>query len=259
MPRGHHPRVLLLAAASASVGIVVGFLLGGIAPRLEVQARQAEIAELERQLAEAPTGGWRSPVPGLDRILRVGEAERPLPLGSPERQPESGRPDDVDERSAERYEPDGGVPDGGMAADRRWQDGWRERGPTERLTAFQRAASIQRVRRVQSRAALIQQAGLDEDAQVELDEALQEMNEALYGHGEELIMLAMSDEPPAARDLLGITHDLTGIMHRAQLRIEAVVGPERVADVDESALEIWNHVDLAQLEPAARAALRGSP
>ena len=113
---------------------------------------------------------------------------------------------------------------------------------------------MQRVRRLQSRAALIQQAGLDDAAQEELDAALTEMNEALYGHGEELVQLAMNDEPPAPRDLLGITHDLTGIMHRAQLRIEGIVG-DRADDVDPSALEIWNHVDLTQLEPAAAAAM----
>jgi hypothetical protein len=48
---------------------------------------------------------------------------------------------------------------------------------------------------------------------------------------------------------------VTGILHRAQLELEEVLGPERAAAVDPSALEVWNHVDLGQLEPAARAAL----
>ncbi|MCA9605403.1 MAG: hypothetical protein KC619_07400, partial [Myxococcales bacterium] len=91
---------------------------------------------------------------------------------------------------------------------------------------------------------------------VEVDAALTEMNEALYGHGEELIQLAMSDEPPSAAELLGITHDVTGILHHAQTRLEGIVGPERLGDVEPSALEIWNHVDLAQLEPAAQRAMR---
>ncbi|HEY8430682.1 MAG TPA: hypothetical protein VIL20_20020, partial [Sandaracinaceae bacterium] len=138
---------------------------------------------------------------------------------------------------------------------------WRERWPAgggstgDRLEAFRRAAALQRVRRVQSRAALAQQAGLDESELAEVDAAIAQMNEELLGYGEELVLLAMSDEPPAARELLGITHDITGILHRAQLRLEAIVGPERAASVDPSALEIWNHVDLARLEPAVRAAI----
>ena len=92
-----------------------------------------------------------------------------------------------------------------------------------------------------------------------LDEALVEMNDALLGHGEELVLLAMSNEAPHARDLLGSTHDVTGILHRAQLRMEAIVGPDRLDAVDPSALEIWNHVDLTQLEPAAEASARTTP
>jgi hypothetical protein len=112
---------------------------------------------------------------------------------------------------------------------------------------------------MQSREALRQQGDLSDEEIDEVDAALQEMNEEIYGHGEELVVLAMGDEPPAARDLLGITHDVTGILHRAQLRLETILGPERAANVDPSALEIWNHVDLAQLEPAARSAIERSP
>jgi hypothetical protein len=146
-------------------------------------------------------------------------------------------------------------PDGGVAT---WRDRWRERraerGSDDVLESFDRVSAIQDVRRVQSRAALVEQAGLDEEEVAALDEELRAMNEELVGHGEELLVLALDDEPPSARDLLGITHDVTGILHRAQLRIEALVGPERAANVDPSALEIWNHVNLGELEPAARAA-----
>lgn len=241
--RGRAP---LGAAAALAVGIVIGFVLGGIAPRREVADREETIARLERELEGAQArggGGWRSPVPGLDRILREPRG-RALPSAPVEA--------DV-EVAAEQVEPadlaDAGVPR------RAWRERWREGEPDERLQAFQHAVSIQRVRRMQSRAALAQQAGLDEEELAQLDQALADMNGELRGHGEELLLLAMGDEPPAARDLLGITHDVTGILHRAQLRLESLVGPERMGDIDPSALEIWNFVDLAELEPAARAAL----
>ena len=123
------------------------------------------------------------------------------------------------------------------------------------LTAFQRAASIQRVRSVQSRAALEQQAELGSTELDELDAAVEEMNEQLVGYGEELMFLALEDEPPPPGELLGITHDVTGILHRAQEQLEAIVGAERLESVEPDALKIWNYVDLDRLEPAAQAAM----
>ena len=238
--------------ASLALGIVLGFVLGGIAPRVALEDREARIATLEGELESADTGGWRSPVPGLDRILRAPRREAvPLPT-SHEARPEGA--------SASAESPDE-IGDGGVSGPR-WRERWRERAdeasPEDRLSTFHRAVSIQRVRRMQSREALRQQGDLSDEEIEEVDAALQEMNEEIYGHGEELVVLAMSDEPPAARDLLGITHDVTGILHRAQLRLESILGPERAAEVDPSALEIWNHVDLAQLEPAARSAIERS-
>ncbi len=234
-----------------AVGIVLGFFLGGLAPRRELADREERIAALETELEQAaPSGGLGSPVPGLDRIFR--DPEPPargvaLPAGEPAieaRADEGGDEQPIDPS-------DGGVPAVG------WRERWEERStPEDRLAAFRRAASVQRVRRVQSRAALAEQAALDEEELAEVDTALAAMNDELQGHGEELVLLAMSDEPPAARDLLGITHDVTGILHRAQLRLEAIVGPERAAALEPSTLEIWNYVDLARLEPAAAAALR---
>lgn len=234
-----------------AVGIVVGFFLGGIAPRRELVDRDETIARLERELEESDRGGWRSPVPGLDRILRDPAPRVALPAAR------ADEPGEVrSEEGSEQAENDAPQLDGGVAPIG-WRERWREREstPDERLEAFQRAASIQRVRRVQTRAALVQQARLSDEEQAELDAALDEMSSELLGHGEELVSLAMSDEPPSARELLGVTHDVTGILERAQARVEGIVGPERMGAVDPSALEIWNYVDLAQLEPAARDAV----
>lgn len=222
-----------------AIGIVIGFVLGGIGPRRELAQREGVVRALGTELARAESegGGWRSPVPGLDRILRA--------------PPEEGVAAVEPQRAEMAVDLDGGVQP--LSIRDRW--GERESSGDERLDAFQRAASIQRVRLVQSRAALVEQAGLNDDERQALDEAIATLNEEILGHAEELIVLAMSDEPPAARDLLGITHDVTGILHRAQLRLEEILGPERMAEVDPAAIEIWNHVDLTPLEPAARAAI----
>lgn len=244
-------RLPLTAVASGAAGMVLGFMLGGVGPRAELVERANALAELERRLEDAHRtegsgDGWRAPVPGFDRILRAPRHEpegTPLPPAEEARAPEHGAgPDGLEDL-------DGGV------ARARWRERWRERNPEDRLAAFQRAASLQQVRRVQSRAALVQQAGLSPEEIASFDEVLSEMNAELSGYGEELLLLAMGEEPPAARELLGITHDVTGVLHRAQSRVESLIGPERAVAVDRSALEIWNYVDLAQLEPAARAAL----
>ena len=47
---------------------------------------------------------------------------------------------------------------------------------------------------------------------------------------------------------------MTGVLHEAQLELQRVVG-ERATGIDSEALEIWNYIDLDQLEPAARAAI----
>jgi hypothetical protein len=194
-------------------------------------------------------------VPGLDRILRDPGRDDLERESIEETQSPS---EDEEAAQAPPMLPDGGVAPIG------WRDRWREREstPEDRLARFLRAASVQRVRRVQSRAALAEQAALNDEELSEVDAALTEMNDELLGHGEELVLMLMSDEPPSARELLGVTHDVTGALERAQIRLEEVVGPERAAQIDPSALEIWNHVDLAQLEPAVRASVersRGAP
>ncbi len=241
-------RLPLGGAALLAIGVVIGFLLGGIGPRRELAARDEAVARLERALEEAEQGGWRAPVPGLDRILRGAESDRVAvredgprareraPISTP-------REHDGHETETAQVALDGGVAPLGVG--RRWA----ERSSDERLEGFRRAVTVQRVRRVQTRAALAQQANLNDEELAEVDSALARMNDELAGYGEEVLLLALGEEPPAARDLLGITHDVTGILHRAQLRLEEIVGPERAATVDASALEIWNHVDLARLEP----------
>ncbi|MCA9607025.1 MAG: hypothetical protein KC619_15575, partial [Myxococcales bacterium] len=164
-------RLPLIAIACVALGVVLGFVLGGVSPRLEVEERDARIADLEEQLAEADTGGWRSPVPGLDRILRApAEPERSLPPSA--RRDGEPAPLPEDERSFEGGEQAQVDADGGVPERRPWRDDWREETPSDRLAAFRRAASIQRVRRLQSRAALAQQADLSPEEMVEVDAAL---------------------------------------------------------------------------------------
>ncbi len=240
----------LAALVGAAIGLVAGFVIGGVGPRRELADAQREIDRLEDEL-ESGGGRWRSPVPGLDRILRSPDGEGEAPVGD-DREPMPSAPE-VEGQALQAVDGlDGGVPR------ESWRDRWRSRAREsreERYDAFTRAASVQRVRRIQSRAALLEQAELTDEEEAELDSVLGDLNDSLAGYGEEILLLAARDEPPPPRDLLGITHDVTGILSTAQQRLEALLGPERMGQTDPSAVEIWNHVDLDRLEPAARAAL----
>ena len=240
-------RLPLPVFAGLALGVVLGYVLGGIGPRRELAAVTNEVRRLEMEMDRGGTG-WRSPVPGLDRILRT--------PGAPGGSERLGEPQPTGATDGEGEPAPGGL-DGGVAREG-WRDRWRSgsrRTREERYDAFSNAAAVQRVRRIQSRAALMEQADLSEEEEVELDTLLGDLNDSLAGYGEEILSLAARDEPPPPRDLLGITHDVTGVLGDAQRRLEELLGPERRAAIDESALEIWNHVDLDRLEPAARSAL----
>jgi hypothetical protein len=246
------PRLsLVLASGLIALGLVVGFVLGGVAPRRDADRLRRRADDLQEQLDAAERSGalgWRSPVPGFDRILRGPErAETLAPDPDPPAAADSTR---------ERPPP---VGDAGVPATRGpgWRDRWRGRGE-ERVRLFERAASAQRVRRVQSRAALFRQAELAPEEMAEVDAIFDAMNGALQGYGEEIVVLALGDAPPSPEELLTITHDVTGILAEAQGRLGTILG-DRSGGVEPSALEVWNHIDLSRLEPAARQALEGAP
>ncbi len=213
------------ALAGLGIGVVIGFLLGGLGPRRELAAAELEVVTLEEELAnsDAPSR-LRSPVPGLNEILRERRREEP-------RHHDAGIPID------------GALP---TTDDAEWDD--------DPLEAYRHAASLQRVRTVQSRAALQEQGELSDTEMNEIDATIETMNDQLLGYGEELMFLALQGTEPEPGDLLGITHDVTGVLHEAQLQLQAVLG-DRSSDVDAEALEIWNYIDLDRLEPAARAAI----
>ncbi len=247
---------LPIVTLALAVGVVLGFLLGGIGPRRELADTREELADKTDQLSDAlnRSGGWRAPIPGLDRVLR-GPEEPPEPAR--EAAPIAEDPERGESIATE--DPDAGIP--AEPPPSAVEERWSRRSPEERrerfMSAFDRASSVQDVRRVQSRAALLEQANLSEEETAQVDEALAAMNEELVGYGEEVIQLVFSDVAPKPRDLLGISHDVTGILSRAQSSLEDVVG-DRADGVDSGALEIWNYIAIEDLRPMAEAAADGT-
>ena len=219
--------------AGLCVGIVAGFLLGGIGPR-------GEAAALARQLdsgAECREASGPA-IPGLSEIFAP-------PPSAPDAPPE---PAESATAAEPMVAPDAGpfepAPEPPAAPEPAFD-------PTVAdLEQFDVLADAQRVRAAQSRAALEEQADLDDEQMAEVDRIVAEMNEELAPFGEELVAMYLSNRQPSARQLLGFTHQVTGILHEAQVAMEAVVGLQNAPDVDDEALSIWNQIDLETFRPA---------
>jgi hypothetical protein len=213
----------------AAVGIVLGFVLGGISPRMDLAVLQDRLTAVEAELALAqqqrPTGRRPSlPVPGMSEMLS------PPPEATRSRE----EPEDFEEP-----EP----PDAVVVED----TGTREDlAPTPRDIAeeFDLAVDAQRMRAAQSRAALQEQADLSDEEMVEFDNIIHDMNAALAEYGDALMDIALSGEEPEAEEMLGLTHEVTGILYDTQTAVNDLVGGEGMASADPAARQVWNHVDL---------------
>jgi len=221
----------------AALGIVGGFLVGGLSPRLEVTALKEEVSTLSEQLFEAQQnaigGGGRGsmlPVPGMSEMFEPAPA--PQRQRARTEQPDgSGDPDAV-EPLVEPVDT-GFVPEeiGGPS-------------PQSMAEEFDLAVDAQRMRAQQSRAALQEQAGLSDEDMESFDLMVEDMNGALSAYGEDLMALALSGEEPEAEEMLGLTHEVTGILYDTQAQINDLVGLDAMADTDPSARQAWNHIDL---------------
>ena len=219
------------------VGVVLGFLLGGIGPRRGAAELKGELDQLReenaRLEARAGRGGRGGLMPGFDQLM------------PPRERPAEPAPDEAGDEGAAGDEPSGGevtaVPAGPPP-----------RPPTvaEQMQGFDLAVDAQNLRRQQSRQALREQADLSGEEVREVDEILADMNEQLATHGEEIMEILATGEEPSPKEMLSITHDVTGILAEAQESLDGVVGADRLEEVDEEAGVVWNHIDLGAFREA---------
>ena len=218
----------------AALGIVIGFILGGIKPRMDLVALQAELNEArsERDLVDQKSRTRPSlPVPGMSEMFEPVEELDDEPDADP----------DIDNLA------DADLDEPAPQADNDMDD-------DEPLTAetlaeqFDVAVAAQRMRAAQSRAALQEQAGLSDEDMVEFDHIVDDMNVALAEYGDGLMEIALSGEEPEAEDMLGLTHDVTGILYDSQTAVNDLVGADGMGETNPLARHVWNHVDLSVFE-----------
>ncbi len=229
-------------------GLLLGFLLGGLQPRSQLAELESEVQRLkDEQIRDSRRAARRSPlsVIGLDRAGAGGEDPPPDELSL------------ADEPSEDEGEPTAGMvveqADSGVP-------GNEATAPQDLGEEFDLAVQAQQLRRDQSRAALIEQADLDAQEIERLDEIALAMNERLGAMGEDLLSMMDSvnaNEEPDTREILGLTHEVTGVLYEAQTAMDELIGDS--AEVDSSASEVWNLIDLEVFRGAVEAAEDGRP
>jgi hypothetical protein len=234
------------------LGVVAGFVLGGVRPRTEVTKLRAELAakEMERRQARRGSQARFLPIPGLSELERPsnsgpGPASEASREGRPGQGPSKERADEADRGEAPRKAALAGEP-----TERAEEEGGDEE---QRRQRFRTAISLQRVRAKQTRAALKERAGLSDEELARVDAVVAKMNESLSAHAEQLMALATGTEEPQPLELLFVTQEVSSILFRSQTEFEEAVGPERLERVDAQSKQIWNLVDLELFEPAADA------
>ncbi len=218
------------------VGVVLGFLLGGIGPRSELSDVRSDLMAANERADEAERKALRKSggsmfLPGMSQAFST-------PSSDDAEEPNERRfGKKSDNGGAEIVIVDGEEGGGGPGADL---------PPEER---FDLAVDAQRIRSEQSRAALQQQGDLSDEQMDHVDDIVDRMNGELAYLGEDVLDLMLSDTEPEAADVLGVSHEVTGVLYDAQTEKDAVVA-ESGEEVDPEASEVWNHIDLEEFRSA---------
>ena len=209
------------------VGVVLGFLLGGIGPRMELADMRDALAEATQRADDADRSAMRRSAPSLFLPGVSQSYSAPEPESSEE--PEDKVFETEDGNASLTIQGAGGE--------------GAEAGPEDPVERFDLAADAQRIRARQSREALRQQGDLSDEQMARVDGIVASMNDELAMLGDDVVDLMLSDQDPSAQDMLGVSHDVTGVLYEAQVAMDDLVS-ESGNPVEREASEVWNHVDL---------------
>ncbi|MDX2051330.1 MAG: hypothetical protein SFV15_03000 [Polyangiaceae bacterium] len=241
-----------LILGGSVVGLVVGFLLGGVRPRIEAEQLRTELSDAREQLKSGRRSSGSSarflPIPGFGDLGQrpgSGNAAGNQPKERPreERPRRWWRPPREREGAPTSEEPRPNPPSEVSESD----DG----NERQRREGFEAAAAVQKVRAQQSRAALKEKANLSDEQLARVDEVVLKMNKELAPFADQLTQLASAEQEPQPLELLYVSQEVSAILYKGQTEFEATVGPEPLEKVDAPSKQIWNYVDLEMFKGAA--------
>ena len=208
------------------LGVVLGAILGAIPVRRELARTEAELVAARAKAKAAPAGRSEP------RFLPFGLAQPPPPREAPKGLPahpsDTGKPADAPEVVTVPAQP--------------------QMTPEERRKQFGLAVDAQRVRIAANRAALIENADLDDGELQRFDSIVADLNADLVEYSDLFVDMALQSEEVSSADMLSVSHDVTGVLHDGQVALDELLG-EPAAPSDESR-QIWNYIDLETFRPA---------
>lgn len=211
----------------AAIALVVGLVLGGLLPRAEVRALEQEVASLEDRPCTSPgvgrdlAGLFRGQPPLVEELP-------PRPEAEPSKEAQGGFHVEVG-GSGEPADP-------GLGGDVPMSPEDRE----EALAAVQEAMEL---RRVQARAALIEDADPSDEQLASFDAAMATMNEELTGLAEGFVAQYQDGREPTRRDMMAFAADTLDVMITAEDQITSVLDADQLAAADPEAYDPFSHVD----------------
>ena len=206
------------------LGVVLGAILGAIPLRRELARTEAELVAARAKAKAAPAARSEP------RFLPFGLAQPPPRNeadGLPAHPSDTGKPADAPEVVT--------VPA-------------KAQTPDERRRQFGLAVDAQRVRIAANRAALIEDAELDDGELQRFDAILADLNADLVAYSDEFVDMALQSEDVSSADMLSVSHDVTGVLHDSQVALDELLGEP--AATDDEARQIWNYIDLETFRPA---------
>ena len=205
------------------LGVVLGANLGAIPVRRELARPEAELVA-ERAKAKAAPAVRSEP-----RFLPFGLAQpqRAEPEAEPGQPKDTGKPAEGPAVVTVPAQP---------------------ATPEERRRQFGLAVDAQRVRIAANRAALIEDAQLDDGELARFDSIVADLNADLVEYSDAFVDMALQSEDVSSADMLSVSHDVTGVLHDSQVALDELLGEP--AAPDDEARQIWNYIDLETFRPA---------
>ena len=223
--------------AFVAVALVLGFLLGGIGPRRQLADEKDKLADAQRALdaamRDSRNHGRVLPLPIFDDLPSRGDLAPPKPARS------------MPGVTVETHDADDkGDDDDGKDGKGKHEPPTRE----EMMKQFDAAADLQKARVAQLMAAL-KEKGVDDQQLATANDVIAKMNEQLSQDANQVLSVLEAGSQPDPATMLGMTHDVSGVLLDAQQQFQQAMGPG-FQNLDPSAQQVWNYVDLGSMRGA---------
>lgn len=221
--------------AVAALALVLGLVLGGLAPRAELRALENQVAEARASDAEC-----RSTLGQDLATLMAGAREARAPQPPRDRNPLGDRdPDTLAAENPEAAELAAEMDAEREAAGEAMADPIRDIDPEQ----LELARTALELRRSQARAALLEDAQPSERQMEDIDNAVRGMNDRLMGLAGELVTMIESGQEPSRYDAMSFAADALDTMLAAEDDMRSALDPDQLEGIDDSVLDPFSFVD----------------